>query len=238
MLLETNGKGLLIDCGSQIPFMLKEAGKSVTDIDAVYISHMHDDHAGGLEWLGFASYFTDGAIRPNLYAHENILKQLWTYNLKASMRTMTEETQSMSAYFVARYADKSFEFEDIKLDTVPVVHVVNNHSGHMYSYGLMIHGPEKKAFLTTDMTYAELPVSKEEWDISKHWDLMQEADVIFHDCETINTSEVHPHYDFLKTFPESIKKKMWLYHYQASHMPDAKADGFQGLVTKGQKFHL
>ena len=40
----------------------------------------------------------------------------------------------------------------------------------------------------------------------------------------------------LDTLPAEIKKKMWLYHYQPGHLPDAKEHGFQGFVKKGQVF--
>ena len=63
------------------------------------------------------------------------------------------------------------------------------------------------------------------------------ADLIFQDCETGEfESGVHAHYNQLKTLPEKFKKKMWLYHYQDGELPDAKADGFLGLVKMGQVF--
>ncbi len=67
--------------------------------------------------------------------------------------------------------------------------------------------------------------------------LYQEAEIIFHDCETSEKkSGVHAHYTELKTLPSEIKRKMWLYHYQPLPLPDAKADGFRGFVKKGQCF--
>jgi ribonuclease BN (tRNA processing enzyme) len=52
-----NKKSLLIDCGTDIRHSLAKINYSHRDISAVYISHAHADHAGGLEWLGFCSYF-------------------------------------------------------------------------------------------------------------------------------------------------------------------------------------
>jgi hypothetical protein len=63
------------------------------------------------------------------------------------------------------------------------------------------------------------------------------ADIIFQDCETAPfESGVHSHYGKLKTLPDKMKQKMWLYHYQDGDLPDARGDGFRGFVVKGQRF--
>jgi subtilisin family serine protease len=49
-------KVTLIDAGWDTPHMLKRAGVSVKSITDVYVSHQHADHAGGLEYIGFARY--------------------------------------------------------------------------------------------------------------------------------------------------------------------------------------
>ena len=55
MILESeDGSKLLIDCGTDARHSLHELGLSYKDIEHVYISHLHADHAGGLEWLGFS----------------------------------------------------------------------------------------------------------------------------------------------------------------------------------------
>lgn len=68
MLLESNGKRLLIDCGNRIQDMLEDhAGiskKELHQIDGVYISHVHADHVGGLEYLGFCTHFNPNCPKP------------------------------------------------------------------------------------------------------------------------------------------------------------------------------
>ncbi len=49
MILEDDGKILLIDCGTDIRHSLHQQDLSYKDIDAVYISHLHADHIGGME---------------------------------------------------------------------------------------------------------------------------------------------------------------------------------------------
>jgi ribonuclease BN (tRNA processing enzyme) len=56
-IIQRNGKNLLVDCGGDIRFSLRDQGLSFKDIDACFCSHGHQDHAGGLEYLGFTRYF-------------------------------------------------------------------------------------------------------------------------------------------------------------------------------------
>ena len=52
-----NNKYLLIDCGSDARHSLAAAGYSFNEIDNIFISHLHADHIGGLEWLGFSRLY-------------------------------------------------------------------------------------------------------------------------------------------------------------------------------------
>ena len=58
MVIETAEGRLLIDCGGDARHSTKALGLKPRDIDAVYISHLHADHIGGLEWL--ASLYING----------------------------------------------------------------------------------------------------------------------------------------------------------------------------------
>ena len=57
LLLEKDKDTLLIDAGGDLRFSLSEQGFSHRDIRNVYISHLHADHIGGMEWLAMNTYF-------------------------------------------------------------------------------------------------------------------------------------------------------------------------------------
>ncbi len=67
----------------------------------------------------------------------------------------------------------------------------------------------------------------------------EQADVIFHDCETAPyKSGVHAHYSDLKNLEQKHYNKMWLYHYQSNPSQTPEEDGFLGFAKKGQVFEL
>ena len=231
MLITSNNKHLLIDCGSDTRFSLKDAGYSYKDIDSVYVSHLHADHVGGLEWLGLTNKFTSlEHRRPALIAHKNILNSLWTHCLSGGMETLETELATLETFFIPQYLDYpgNFQWENIKFQLVKTVHVKSNHH-LMDSYGLYFTTANSKIFLTTDTTLV----------IEEFLPYYEQSDVIFHDCETQSLkSSVHSHYTELVQLPLNIRNKMWLYHYNTGDLPDAKNDGFLGYVQKGQIFEF
>jgi ribonuclease BN (tRNA processing enzyme) len=229
MLLESDtGARLLIDCGSDARHALAELGLSHRDIDAVYISHLHADHVGGLEWLGFSRKFDATCERPRLYTSSHLVQDLWTHSLCGGMRSLQGEVADINTFFDVQPIPKNggFTWEDVYFRLVQTIHIMDGFY-FVPSFGLLFEINAIRAFLTTDTQFAPEQIS----------DFYEQADIIFHDCETSNfPSGVHAHYEKLKTLDPRHKERIWLYHYQPGPLPDAAADGFKGFVAKGQCF--
>lgn len=229
------GNNLLFDCGTDCRHMLRKHldlnnGNIHEKLKAVYISHVHADHAGGLEWIGFCTYFNPEASKLALIAEERIVEELWNYSLKGGMKNLTGKDVSLSDYFNVlelKCPDQSLRFDELTLKPVMTVHVAGMPNGTgKSSFGLMINSDSKKVFISSDTIFKK-DMLESSW---------KEADVIFQDCDSGGITDAHASYDELKELPDEIKEKMWLYHYDQEKASDAKADGFAGWVHPGQSF--
>lgn len=222
------GKRLLIDCGSDARFSLFEQGYSYKDVNAVYISHLHADHVGGLEWLAFSTYFDPDCPKPTLFISETLVSDLWHKVLAGGLSSLADIEANLATYFniVAIPENNTFEWESITFELVQTVHVMNGFC-LAPSFGLFFRIGKHHLFITTDTQLTLNSLEK----------FYKRADFIFHDCEILpHKTGVHAHYSELLTLNPDYKKKMWLYHYQPIALPNAKKDGFQGFVLKGQTF--
>jgi ribonuclease BN (tRNA processing enzyme) len=92
-------KNLLIDCGSDARFSLYEQNLSYRDIHDVYISHLHANHIGGLEWLAFSTKFHNYCPKPYLHIHHQLCKNLWDKALSGSLNPFSERDINLSTFF-------------------------------------------------------------------------------------------------------------------------------------------
>jgi len=229
MILEADShKKLLIDCGSDVRRSLDEYGLSPLDLQDVYISHLHADHIGGLEWLAFTSkYSSQVTQKPCLHLSHDLIPDLWNKALSAGLNPSNDPTIDLSTFFrIDAVTHNAFVWEGVTIHLFPTLHVVCD-AWRMPCYGLWFETNQKKVLITEDTQFNLDGMEK----------LYEESDLIFHDCEIqVNKSGVHAHYNELRHLNPHIKKKMWLYHYQPGPLPDAKEEGFKGFVEKGQCF--
>jgi len=232
-----SGARLLLDCGCDARFSLGEyginAGSVGREIQAVYISHLHADHVGGMEWLAFSTCFGPYSRRLLLFAEAEVMRCLWEHSLRGGLECVDHRDMLLTDYFRCRPQgeDGTFSWEGLNLTLVKMPHILGFRK-HLYSYGLLIRqtgGGGSSVFITTDTQFRPRRLAG----------LAETVDLVFHDCETAPVpTTAHAHYGDLRTLPLHVKEKTWLYHYQPGDLPDAAADGFRGFVRKGQEFAL
>jgi ribonuclease BN (tRNA processing enzyme) len=233
-----SGYKLLIDCGGDIRFALAEAGYSYLDVNGVYVSHLHNDHIGGMEHLAFASYFDPRYQgRPDLYISEFMVDDLWNRALSAGLASLQNKRANLETYFDVHAIPKNGSFyvggTDFRL--IQMIHFVNGFTFEL-SFGLMFKVLAETIFMTTDTQHAPNQIQ----------DFYNEATIVFHDCETTPfASGVHAHIDELATLDEETKAKLHLVHYQDNVVDEwstanvnARNRGFAMYVEKGQTFEF
>ncbi len=230
MLIADSGRRLLIDCGSDVRWSLAKQGLSHLDVTDIYISHLHADHIGGLEYVGFQTKFDPRCQRPRLYIEASLATPLWNRALRGGMGVISGTETQLDTFFEVCIvtANQPFEWEGARLQPVPAVHV-SSPRAIVHSFGLLIERDRHRTFLTTDTQFTPGRLAAS----------YGRADLIFHDCETGPArTDVHPNYDDLVQLPAAVRAKTWLYGYPPGPLPDAAAAGFRGFVRAGQSFEL
>src|SRR4051812_1855247 len=88
--LQAEGQWLLVDCPHPIRKLLREASATagfaldVAQLGAIVLTHLHADHASGLEGIAFYCRYVLGRTMP-LYTLPAIATDLWPHHLAAGM---------------------------------------------------------------------------------------------------------------------------------------------------------
>ncbi len=199
LLVEADGQRLLIDCPHPIRKILREhAALDVGDIDAIVLTHLHADHASGLEGFGYFSHFLLGR-RARLVVHPSVSARLWDGHLAAGMEQLLPvgadhaETMRLEDYFDVVPLDfaKPTELGPFSIECRPTIHHVPTTALRIRAGGRCLSHSADTAF---DPTLIE-------------W--LSEADLIVHETNY----GIHTPYARLAELPEPLRRKMRLTHY-------------------------
>lgn len=226
LLLQTGeGKKILLDCGTDIRFSTWEAGLMPTDFDGVYISHVHADHALGLEWLAYQTCFREPKQRPKLYCEVSMFHSV-ERAIMPGLVILESGRVDIHHYFeyVPLSTKAILNIDDVYVHPVEAVHVRG--PDPKLSLGLFFEGPKKTVFWTSDSVFQP--------DTFHMY--YRQADIILQDCQLGPPNDVHARIDELRTLPAEIKRKMILYHHDPRFVPQPEHsdhDEFRGFATKG-----
>ncbi|WLT38884.1 MBL fold metallo-hydrolase [Synechocystis sp. B12] len=152
-----NGKKFLIDCGTDIRFSLYALGLSHRDITDIYVSHLHSDHVGGLEYVGFSTMFDPNCGKPNLYLSQDIAADLWERSLAGGMEAIEGGMTEVDSYFQihALGPGETFTWENVNFQLIKLNHV-DTGSMLMPAYGLFSRSITSKFSLATTPNLATI----------------------------------------------------------------------------------
>jgi len=182
--VEEDGRRMLIDCGMQTPQALVTARYKPEDIHDIYVSHLHSDHVGGLEYFAFSRYdwsrhprsWTEGSYAPRLFGNVQLLRDLWDKTLRGGLESMEGFVSSLQTFFepVPIEPNKRFRWQGWTVDLIQQIHIMSG-SVIMPAYGILFSREGRKAvYFVTDSQHCS-PRQIEEY--------YKRADIIFQDCE-------------------------------------------------------
>lgn len=124
LLVETQAVRLLVDCPHPLRKMLYEADPKLDlqDIDGVVLTHLHPDHASGLELFGYHMHHQLG-VRPRLIAAAPVAVQL--------VAAIPNVERDFAIEVVA--AGTEHQVGDLSLDWRPTRHMVPTAAWRLWS---------------------------------------------------------------------------------------------------------
>jgi ribonuclease BN (tRNA processing enzyme) len=196
VLLQCDGANVLIDCPDVCRKVLREAGApDLPEIHDLLLTHLHGDHANGLEGVGFWKHFVEKR-RMRLHAAPEVLAELWEHKLKAAMRQLCSpdfrETREM------RFEDYFEPFPIRGAHSVGPFEVearLTKH--HIPCTGFRIRAGGRSLGFSGDTAFDP-----------EHLAWLGDCDLILHE---VNLG-VHTAYEKLLTLPADLKAKVRLYH--------------------------
>lgn len=197
-LILTQNFTLLIDCGNTALLALHEIGRSPESIDAIFITHIHGDHVGGLEEFAFYMNLVHQR-KPVLYIAEDLVSPLWENTLKGAMGNGDE--LSIKDYFEVIPLEKEVTTQISEGLTLKLIQTP--HMPGKASYSLVINDD---IFYSSDMTFQPQLLYK----------LVYEEGItqIFHEVQLNGVGRVHTSLQELLTLPGDIQKMISLMHYE------------------------
>lgn len=195
--LERHGKpALLIDCGPETLTRYLDAYGEVPR--AVYITHLHMDHVGGLERLFYRCYFDPvlkGKVR--LYVHAALLPHLQS-RMADYPNVVAEGGANFWDAFQLIVLSRGFWHDGLWFDVFPT-----RHHAPLTSFGLALRG----SFVWTGDTR---PIPEMLTQFAAHGEL------VAHDCALVGNPSHTGLDDLAREYPPELRTRLVIYHYNSA----------------------
>ncbi|ATB49572.1 MBL fold metallo-hydrolase [Corallococcus macrosporus] len=202
--VEAEDQVLLVDCPHPIRKMMREASESAgvpldaDRVSAVALTHLHADHASGLESLGYFSFFVLQR-KLEVLAHPAVADRLWEGSLAAGMECLIEKRGEPPH---ARHFEDYFEHTPLSTESTvrhgPFLIESRMTYHHVPTTALRIHAGGRCLGYSADTAYDEGLI-----------DWLSKADLIIHETNY----GVHTPYEKLAALPAELRARMRLIHY-------------------------
>jgi ribonuclease BN (tRNA processing enzyme) len=204
-----DGAALLIDCPHPIRKVLHDARApgglhvDIGDLSACVLTHLHGDHASGVEGLlWFARFALDKKM--TLALHPEVRARLWQHHLAASMDQLLLPDGTFQQLTLADVADCLALDEACAVSVGPFVIEVRRTVHHIPTFALRIRAGQRSIAFSADTAHDPTLI---EWLLA--------ADLVVHEA---GFGHAHTPYEHLAALPAAARSKMRL-----THLPDSFA---------------
>lgn len=218
---------LLIDFGGTGPAALHDLrtmpgfeyldagdGADYSRLTRIFITHLHADHVGGLEELGFRRRSArkascDPIPRPQLWSDPSVLSRLWDATLRGGMEVIDGRRHELTDYFDVRPMNGHqplvlLERYDCRCLPTDHIHIESRYDWPSFGLHLTDRRTGATAMFTGDTRF----------DPEHLGPLMKSCGVVFHEVQLEpEGSPVHALLAELSDLPEAWTRRMVLYHY-------------------------
>ncbi len=229
----SDGEPFLVDFGHTASRALAELGVDLRSVARVLLSHLHADHIGGLEELGFTGYFA-WAQRPVLYLPENLRPLLWEHSLCGGMGQRLRRADggffeaTCDTYFDVRplAAGRPVELGSVVATPFPTPHSPGRPS---WGFRLQDRSSGEVVLLTCDSRF----------NLRNLEVFGAGAGAVFHDCQLVsNGAHIHATLDELSTLPEHWQERTLLVHYADDWARHQHRLGRFRLAREGHRYRF
>lgn len=207
ILFAAHGRTILVDAPAPLRRVMGDAEAKcgfhldLDMIDDLFLTHLHGDHANGVEELGFWRMFASGHPKPKIHLLEELREPLWKQKLSAvmsSIRSPEGESQKMS---LENYFDvKSFQPSD--QFSIGAVEVSTHPTRHLVPTSALIF-----RFAGVSVGYS----ADSEFDLGL-FEFFGDCQLIIHEC---GPGAGHTQLEQLMSLPEETRRKLHI-----THIPD------------------
>ncbi|MCQ2433602.1 MAG: MBL fold metallo-hydrolase, partial [Clostridia bacterium] len=134
----------LIDCGAPVDALMINRGKRFEDLKAVFLTHMHEDHAGCLTGVvkEFGHYHPTASCSI-FFAEEAAIAPFLAWNT-----ALHDTPDPKRVFFRASRPGVFYEDDNIRVTGIPTDHI---HGFATFSYGFELLKEGKRILFTGDM---------------------------------------------------------------------------------------
>lgn len=213
--LETEGRWLLVDCPHPIRKLLREASTAagvaldVAEIEGVILTHLHADHASGLEGIGFFSRYMLGRRMP-LITLPAIGAEVWPRHLAAAMEWSLQRVGEPPAQ---RSLEQFFDLVPLRPGTPvtlgPFVIHARPTIHNIPTIAVRVQAAGRTLGYSADTAFDPELIA---------W--LGDANLVVHEA---SGGFMHTAYEDLAALPEPLRQKLRLIHYADDFDPARSA---------------